>query len=247
MTLTHRGTELLPEVRRAVDDLQRLFLQRPFEPAALSLDLRLVTDDWMGVVLLPRFVAMLADAAPGIDLDVLPRGAPGRKALLRQGAVDLAVGFFSGAGTDLLRQRLFDDDWVIVMREGHPAGESPLTVQRWAELTHIVVSPTGGRRGSLDAWLQGEGLSRRVAVAVPHFLAALALAAETDHVLAVPRSLAVARAAGFGLSVCEPPSALPSFAVSMCWHTRTEHDPAHRWLRSLFAAASAVVSRGKRL
>lgn len=94
MTLTHRGTELLPEVRRAVDDLQRLFLKRPFEPAALSLDLRLVTDDWMGVVLLPRFVAMLADAAPGVDLDVLPRGA-----LIRQTRIARAEARCEGPGT----------------------------------------------------------------------------------------------------------------------------------------------------
>ncbi len=68
-----------------------------------------MTDDYVEHVLLPRVLERLRESAPRLDVEVLPRGAPGRKAIIRGGAADLAIGFFSGAGMDLHRERLFDE------------------------------------------------------------------------------------------------------------------------------------------
>ncbi|MEQ1569108.1 MAG: LysR substrate-binding domain-containing protein [Myxococcota bacterium] len=217
-------------VRKTVAELTRLLATSEFDPGLLSTDLRFVTDDWLGVTVLPDIVARIASLAPRVDLDVLPRGAPGRKALLRSGAVDLALGQFSGAGMDLHRQHLFDDEWVTVLRDGHAALGSQLTPEGWAALTHVIVAPTGGRKGEVDLRLQEEGLVRRVAYAVPHFHTALALVAATDFVLTVPRTMLTRWR---GLVAVDPPLALPPIAISMCWHNRTHHDPVQQWVREV--------------
>lgn len=242
MVPTTFALALLPGLDRASAELEQIFFGARLDPSTLQANFRLIADDWMGVVVLPRVLAAIASQAGGVAVDVLARGAPGRKALLRQGEADLAVGYFSGAGTDLHRRSLFDDRWTVVLRRGHPALGEPLTLDRWAELTHIVVSPTGGRRGSLDARFEALGRTRRVAVAVPHFLSALALASASDHALAVPHSLATERAEAFGLVALEPPIPLEPFSVVLCWHPRADSDPAQIWLRELFLSTARPAS-----
>lgn len=237
MLLTPRALVLLEQLRPLVRQLEQVLDPRAPTAAELALAWRLVTDDAIGCTRLPRLVAALAAEAPGVTLDITARGAPGRKELLRAGQVDLALGFFSGAGMDLHRLPLYDEPWVCVLREDHPAlsgkPSGKLTPERYASLRHVIVSPTGGRRGEVDRLLQARGLAREVAVATPHFTAALTLVAATDMVLTTARSLAERFAGGLGLALVEPPLPMAPYTVSMMWHPRTEHDPAQRWLRDL--------------
>jgi DNA-binding transcriptional LysR family regulator len=243
MVLTARAEELKVQARTVIQELELLLAStQPWSPEQLQTRLRLVTDDGIGFTLLPRILAAVQRAAPRVDVEVLPRGAPGRKALLRMGKADLALGFFSGAGMDLHRQHLYDDDWVCVLREGHPALDG-LDAQGWAALPHILVSPTGGFRGQIDTTLQSAGLTRRVAVTVPHFLTALALVASSDLVLTTPRRIAQSQA-GLPLVLRPPPLPLPPIPVSMLWEGRTHQDPAQRWLRTLVARVSSESPSG---
>ena len=233
MEPTPRAASLLAAVRPLVGGLEALLTAAPVQPAALTLSLRLVTDDAVGLTFLPRLVRRLRAEAPGVTLDVLPRGAPGRKALLRAGQADLALGAFSGAGMDLHRLALYTERWVTVLRRGHPASDGPWTPERWAALPQVIVSPTGGRRGEVDRQLQGRGLSREVVAAVPHFSTALALVARTDLVLTTGASQAAVLGPAFDLEIRDPPLPMSPYEIAMLWHPRTEHDPAHHWIRAL--------------
>lgn len=234
MTPTPVALQLLERVRPAVDVLEALL--DPAAPPDLATTVRLVTDDWIGTTWLPAVLAKLRRAAPSIEVDVLARGRPGRKALLRQGRVDLALGAFSGAGMDLHRHPLFREPWVCVRRV-----PGALTVDDWATLPHVVVSPTRGRRGDVDTALEAVGRSRRVPVAVPHFTTALAIVASSDLVLTTPASVASTHADALGLHVSAPPLTMPPIEVSMLWHPRTAHDPTQRWLRDQLLELSAVA------
>lgn len=239
MEPTPRAVALLASVRPLMLALEAVLTPALVEPAALTLTLRLVTDDAVGLTFLPRLVGRLRAEAPGVTLDVLPRGAPGRKAMLRAGQADLALGAFSGAGMDLHRSALYTERWVTVLRRGHPAARGPWTPLSWATLAHVIVSPTGGRRGEVDRRLQERGLSREVVAAVPHFSTALALVARTDLVLTTGAMQAEALAPAFDLELREPPVAMAPYEIAMLWHPRTEHDPAQRWVRALVEQVAA--------
>lgn len=236
MVPTARAAALLPAVRRAVAELEQLLGASDVAPGALQISLRLVADDAVGTTWLPELVRELASVAPGVELDVLPRGAPGRKALVRRGEADLAVGDFSGAGLDLCRAPLYDDRWVCVVRSDHPLARAP-SARAFAALPHLIVSPTGGRRGLVDVALERIGLERRVPLAVPHFATALAVVQATDHVLTTHGRLIEAHP--LQLRAFSPPVALPPIVVSMLWHPRTDPDPVHRWFRGVVSRVAA--------
>ncbi len=233
MTPSSRARSLLEQVRIAVHHLDLLLAPAELDPAALETSIRIVTDDAIGVTGLPALIAHLAAVAPGLELDVLQRGRPGRKALLRQGLADIALGDFSGAGMDLHRQRLYLEEWICVMRPGHPALCGDLTPEVWASLAHVIVSPTGGRRGEVDTALQLAGLERHVTLAVPHFTTALSVVASSDYVCTIAGR--VARTRSQDLVLRPPPLVMAGFPIAMLWHARTHHDPVQRWLRSQVA------------
>ena len=64
-----------------------VILGLPLLIVAILLGRRLLPDDAIGRVWLPSFLAALREHAPGVEVDVVARGAPGRKRLLRTGAV----------------------------------------------------------------------------------------------------------------------------------------------------------------
>ena len=89
--------------------------------------------------------------------------------------------------------------------------------------------------------LAAEGRSRRVIVAVPYFLAALATVAASDLIATMPRRIALCHAAGFRLEVTEPPVPIRRFPVKMAWSRRSGNDPAIGWLRGALEKAAAAL------
>lgn len=72
---------------------------------------------------------------------------------------------------------------------------------------------------------------------MPHFLIAPHLVATSDLVLTVAERVARRLAPPLGLAVLMPPAELrlEGFTISSLWHERTHGDPAHAWVRGVFA------------
>jgi DNA-binding transcriptional LysR family regulator len=240
MVRTVRAEAMRADTDELLRKVRALFAAHQFVPRELSARFRVVTDDFVACTFLPAVMAAVARAAPAVEIEFMPRGAPGRKALVRSGKADLAIGEFSGAGTDLHRRLLWREPWVSLVRAGHPLRAFDLDT--WASLTHVVVSPTGGFRGSLDPHVESAGRTRRVGVTVPYFSAALALVGHTDFVVTTARSLAATFATTFGLAEVAPPLPLPPLEVSMLWHPRADADPAQLWLRQTVASSVGTLT-----
>jgi DNA-binding transcriptional LysR family regulator len=99
----------------------------------------------------------------------------------------------------------------------------------------VIVSPVGGGFvGVTDEVLAKAGLTRKVALSVPHFLFMLSVLASTDLVGMLPERLA--RDCG-SLRMVEPPVDVPGYQMAMLWHERSHRDPAHQWLREHVAGS----------
>ena len=83
---------------------------------------------------------------------------------------------------------LYEEDFVIAARSGHPLGKKP-SLERYAAAQHVLVSPRGAARGFIDDVLAEHGLSRKIALTVPSFLWALTVIGSGDLVGALPRTL----------------------------------------------------------
>jgi hypothetical protein len=94
----------------------------------------------------------------------------------------------------------------------------------------------------IEERLAARGLSRRVARAVPYFVAALGLASESDYVVTLSERIAHVLAPRFGLRVIEAPLALEPYTLDAIWHPRMDGDGAHAFLRDVLARAARSLS-----
>lgn len=242
MVPTPRALELAGPVREALATLERALEDRgSFDAARAERKFVVATNDYAEMVLLPAMAQHLAVHAPGVDLSVRALGDLPSSAL-ESGEVDLALGVFQDIPGSLRQQGLFRDRFVCVARKDHPQVQGKLSLEQYADLTHVLISPRGRGPGVVDHVLAQHQLQRRVAVSVPHFSVAPLLVAQTDHVLTLASRVACAFGAALGLQLLEPPLTLPHFTIRQVWHQRFQQDAAHAWLRRCLAEIAKSVA-----
>jgi DNA-binding transcriptional LysR family regulator len=245
MLLTPRALALKPEVNAVVTAAQRVLEpERRLVPAELTRTFIVHASDYVLTVLGGSIDRRLRERAPRVSVRFVPNAADDPAVLRDQGS-DLAVGIYGDLPQEMRSRQLLTDRFVCVVRSGHPVGTRKLGLEQFARLEHLQVAPRGKPGGYVDDVLREQGLTRRVARAVPYFLTALHLVAETDYVLTISERIARRFAASLRLEVLEAPLALRPYALSLVWHPRVDADPAHHFLREVFVEASKDVARDR--
>jgi DNA-binding transcriptional LysR family regulator len=186
----------------------------------------------------PHIVRRVNADAPGVQLRFmrkLDRGSEG----LRDGSIDLETGVLGRTlGPEVRAKALFRDRFVGVVRAGHPFETGVITAARFAAGNHVRVSQRGMERGPIDEAVKAAGLRRNVVASVDGYIAALALARQSDLIASVPeRHTCALRDGMFSFPF---PVYVPEVTVSLLWHPRQDSDPAHQWLRQcVFDACKA--------
>ncbi|HZH14912.1 MAG TPA: LysR family transcriptional regulator [Archangium sp.] len=231
MIPTPRAQELARPIERMLQEVEHLLDQPRFDPGTARRKFKLIASDYTQLVLLPPLLRHLAQHAPGIDIAFrTARGELSRH--LERGDADLAIGMFDADLPDGIRQELFQDGFVCLLRADHPAARRPLTLERFLEFSHALVAPRELEdTGMVDTVLGRMSKKRRIALSVPHFLVAPYAIAHSDLLLTIAERIARVVEKPFGLRTLQPPLEMPRFTISQYWHERWQHDPAHVWLR----------------
>ncbi len=231
MDPTPFARELGEPVRQALALLESALAHGPgFDPAASSRAFRFYMSDLGQIEFLPPLLEHVQRRAAGVRLEAFALVLEDITESLAAGALDLAVGFLPGLGPPVRRRALFRDPYVCLMRADHPIGS--LTKKRFMEASHALVTYRGGHRVIEEA-LERAGLSRRIALRVPHFTVAPMVLERTDLILTLPARVARVFEKRGNLKSLPPPVPIPPAEVAVHWHERFEADPGNRWLRDL--------------
>jgi DNA-binding transcriptional LysR family regulator len=168
----------------------------------------------MASVMLP-LSEQLSRKAPRADIGLIHL-MPGRRAgadehpwkeslqKLEKREIDVAILPVRTVPARFEARRLYDEDFVLVMRKGHVFARTP-TLSAFCKAQHLLVSLDGDPRGFVDELLAKRGLQRRIVVTVPTFMMALAHLSCSDLIAALPRRLVERLAVRFALTVVELP------------------------------------------
>lgn len=240
---TERALALVGPLRDALDRLRQLVAPpAAFDPATARRRFVIGTADYGELLLMPTMVQRLARTAPGIDLWLVTSEDDPLEQLAR-GDTDVFIGplVVGSDRADIRERRLFDEQFVCIVREGHPMADKAWTLEQFAALDHALIAPRARPGGTVDSLLERHGLARRIAIGLPHFLVAPFIVASTDFVLTMPERIARTFAGFLPLKLVEPPADLPGFTITLKWHERRHHDPAHAWLRAELAAVAKEI------
>jgi DNA-binding transcriptional LysR family regulator len=187
----------------------------PFDPRTSRRSFTIGAPDAITAVFLSPLIARLTRSAPGVDVRLLqlmpqhhgkPTSQVWASTLVELDAhrLDLAVLPIGPLPPRFVDRLLFEEDFVVAMRAGHPLARK-LSLDAYLAAPHMLVSAIGDAHGVVDAKLAGMGHSRRVALTVPNFMLALAQLADSDLVATLPRRLVTRHAKRFELVACPIP------------------------------------------
>jgi len=245
MVLTPRAEALKARVHTIVNEArQALEPERAFVARELARTFVVHASDYVLTVLGLVVDRILRAEAPEAALRFTPNAADDA-AMLREGGSDLAVGIYGDLPPEMRSRVLLTDRFVCVVRADHPRVGKRLSLEQFVDLPHVQVAPRGKPGGYIDDVLRERGLARAVTRAVPYFLTALQLVAQTDYVLTISERIARPLAPTLGLRLLEAPLALRPYALGLVWHPRFDGDAGHRFVREVFARAALEVAADK--
>ena len=169
--------------------------------------------------------------------------------MLSDGDVDLVIANWDEPPAHLHISKLFEDPIVCTMRADSPyakrTASDAMTVDDYLGLPHVAPSQIlPGYQGVIDAFLERQGMQRKIAVESPYFGLIPYMLTQTDLVLTTGRQFMRFYEKTLPLKTYTPPIKFPPMRFYQLWHERVHQSPEHKWLRDqVTAAARALVQK----
>ena len=238
---TDRALELAVPVAEVLKGVRRVLMSsEPFDPRRSSRRFTIGAPDGASSVLLHPLQQELGRSAPGISLglrQLLPR--PGETSMasawadalvdLERRAIDIAIIPHDDVPARFHHELLYEEDFVLAMRAGHPFGSDP-SLSNYCAMKHLVVSHSADPFGFVDAVLAQQALTRQVALTVPSFMLALTVLSDSDVICALPRHFVQMFETKFGTKHVNAPIELGRFKMSLVVPKAGLMDPGVAWL-----------------
>ena len=228
---TPRAEELEPAILKLVSDAEELVKPNAFDPETSDATTIISVNDYMQSVLIVPMLALLRQQAPNMRVGVRNLEIAELPAMLMRGEIDMAVTIPEFVDSTLCTQFLYREEYVAVARDQHPIRTKQVSLKKFLSSDHVLVSPSDGSfSGPTDEVLKGLGVSRRVAVSVPSFYILTEVLQEDDFIAFMPKRLFARQSEN--LRIIKTPIDVPGFDVIAAWHTRTDSEPVHNWIRT---------------
>ncbi|WP_133717872.1 LysR family transcriptional regulator [Methylocaldum gracile] len=232
MEPTARALELAEQLGPALEIIHREMYGTPrFDPATAERSFRLGMPDSIEVALSPSLIERIQREAPGVRVAIRLAGHERGAKLLDNQEIDLGVSRFTDVASWHRQENLYREGYVCLFDGARLGIPSPIGLEDYLALPHLLMSFSGGFEGVVDEALARRNLRRRVLLSTTRFSALPFILKEADAIATLPASMARRCAEAFKLTLSPAPLEIETFTVSMLWHARHDRDPGHIWLR----------------
>lgn len=247
MQPTPRALALADPVRIALAQIETLVSRaETFDPATAERLFRIGLPDSTEVLIGPALLAYVCEHAPGIRFRFYAAEGQGLLDDLDADRIDIGIGVgaFAGGQVHHKRRVLATDSYLVMFNAEKVRIKPPISIEDYVRLPHVLTSLRRGERGVVDEALEKLGLSRKIALVTPRFVAVPFLVAGAAVITTMHARLARYFAGELNLSLSPPPVDLPQLTTSVLWHASYDKDPAHIWLRdTIFRVAAEARER----
>jgi DNA-binding transcriptional LysR family regulator len=241
MAPTPRAEMLAGPLANALSELRLALEPVVFDPATSDWRFCLALNNYAAVLVGPPLADAVLRAAPAVRLELRPRGTLDLVEQLDRGDLDLAVAVIESPAERFMTAPLLEDEIVMVMQKGHPAGRRELSPAQFAALGQLEITSSLDDTSFIDGWLADRGLSRHIAMRAP-FISAPQILVRSHLIGNMSRRIAQHLARHYPLEVHEPPYPSPIVRLTALWQRRLDGHPAHQWLRRVVRAVAEDLS-----
>lgn len=231
--LTAKASNLLPRVRRILDDVKALQQPQDFSPERISDQITVAGLDFELQLFVPLLLERLRREAPHATLRLLNFSA-GDFQILETEEVDFVITAFPCSNPHYRRRLLYTNEFACVMNS-RLAGRisQDFNLEHFVALEHGLVSFEDQGKGQVDELLRAQGLSRRIVVRVPGFALVPGVCASRDVLFTLPTRTARIFSRTPKLVWLPAPFSLQPTNTFVVWHPRNHLNPLHQWFRRI--------------
>ena len=241
---------IAPAVQAQLAQLEATLTDDPsFEPAQAAVHWRVSLSDLGEMMFLPGLAATLRQQAPLATISNIAVSAQDVPTALDAREIDFAIGILHSTHKNVRKEMLFEEQYVAVSaRQWAPAGgghSGRLSLAQLRQARFVIASPTATFQGGVEKSLYEHQLADQIVLRARHFGAIPELTLRTDLLAIVPLMYAQSLASHFGFRIWTLPISSLRYTVNLLWHSSTEHDGAHQWLRAQIRALFASAGRSQ--
>ncbi|MEQ8183579.1 LysR family transcriptional regulator [Marinobacter salarius] len=236
MVPTPLARRFLESMRPGLTQIQSAVNQfHAFDPANQRKTYSLALRDILESTFLPKLMGRL-ESYP--ELEIVSQRVPRRdmETQLAAGKLDFAVDVLLPVSNQTGHELLRHDRLVVLARKGHPLTGGGLTLDKYLEAKHVLVSSRSEGPGIEDFELSRFGVQRNIRLRCQHYYAACRVAEGTDLLMTMPENYARIIAERADIDILTTPVDLPGIDVHLYWHKAYEREPALIWFREQLAS-----------
>jgi DNA-binding transcriptional LysR family regulator len=243
---TRRALELRPRIEALIDLIGSTVSEDgAFDPRRSRRRFGIACPDGIVTLMADSLTETFRREAPNATFAARPVFLSRALAATRRGEVDIAIGVFDSVPHDLRAEHLYDDEYCVLARRGHPKVKGKVDVDTYLNVGHVFV---GNPEGALS---DEEPFDREIIDATygplpgPHQVrthgyvsaweTAMLMVTGSNVLVECPRRLAKKYARRLGLQVLDPP--YPPFKFAIQSVRRDTDDPGVDWLVERVKAA----------
>jgi|GEM_PF-988486 len=232
MRLSVRAENLIAPLDELLENISTFINPPRFDPKSHDFSIKIAAPDVFSMGILPLLYNELSAQTNSIKIEVVNWGKE-TQSHLATGELDFAFGGVNDTRADIYKSQLSTSEYVCITRKNHPKINKRISLKKFCTLPHVMMTLEGRGTSVVDDTLSVLGMSRNVTVKVSHFLGAVAVAASSDNLMVISRSLADTVALQFPLDIYELPIDFDMPDFNIYWHLRTHKNPPHQWLRRI--------------
>lgn len=233
---TPRCLDVLDMAVRMSDDFLALTGPSTFDPAQTKERLVIACNYYERLLFVPEIVQNLKQKAPHLTLEIIDSSDSGHARLLA-GEADILIGPFERNEAAFHTRTLLKEHYVCLMDKAHPMAKTPLTLNDYLLLDHVLVTYGGKWKSRYIKALDTMGHSPNIALKVPSPAGLESLITGSTFVATVPARLTH----HIGPSLTTVPCPIPApINIDLVWTARTHKSKMHIWVRDQINAAIRV-------
>lgn len=246
---TQRAIELGPKIEAMIALLgEAVSGDARFDPAESHRRFRIVCADHIATLTAPPLVEVFRREAPNATFSARPAYLNQALRAVRRDEADIALGVFDQVPRGLVSRLLFEDEYCVIARAGHPAVAGKVDFATYATIGHVFIGNPDGLLAeelSIDSKAMSASYGAlpspdvvRTHAYLSQWESAMLLVSESDVLADCPRRLAMRFAPRLGLQVLDPPGR--PFQMTVQYVRRADApDAAVDWLLDKIAGIFA--------
>lgn len=237
MQPTRKADELYTAVHEVLSVIRHQVLdQSGFSPASWEGCIRVGLSDYCELIYARALFARIQLEAPKAQVSFITVNQGNAAELLKGGKLDMAMGHWPNVVEELVIDDLYLEKHVCLFDNHILQTSLPISMEKYLETPHALVTPEGKLSGNVDNILAQQGLSRTVALGCSRFISLLNLLKGAKLVSVVPETLSYIDKGEQSLTHCVPPLPVADFEISLALRKSDSAHPVLNWLKGLMAS-----------